>query len=129
MNRARQESGKLPKGNRARLNRKDKVNMRMKLGLFNVSSQPLLRVGAGNLPVTCGMKSIGKDCLPMDYPYIFMRRAGEPVITERKHTPKIHVYPLLSLTGDCLNQSARKGYAYDAENLAWQRSRHSSLRR
>mgnify|MGYP007090246671 CR=1 FL=1 len=70
--------------------------MRIILGLNLVSSQPLFSVGVGNLPETYGAnkvrkenllscyRNIGKGCLPVGYQY-HARRAGEPVLTERKH--------------------------------------------
>ena len=101
--------------------------MRMILGLNLASSQPLFRAGAGNLPETCGADGIREGFPLIRYQYD-ARRAGEPVSTERKHIPTIHTCLLLPLTGDCLNQNARKGYVAETENLARQRSIHSSLR-
>ena len=111
--------------------------MRINLGLNLVSSQPLFSVGVGNLPETYGANKVRKASLLTCY-----QNKGSPSgrlskkCTARRRTgvngtkayPTIHTYLLLPLTGDCLNQSAHKGYVADTENLAWQRSFHSSLR-
>lgn len=113
--------------------------MRINLGLNLVSSQPLFSVGIGNLPETYGAnrtrkeslltcyQNTGKGRLPVGYQKkcTARRRTG---VNGTKAYPTIHTYLLLPLTGDCLNQSAHKGYVADTENLAWQRSFHSSLR-
>lgn len=81
--------------------------MRMKLDLLNASSKPLFSVGVGNLPETYGENAVKEGC-PLTGYRSFSRQAGEPDLTERKHTPTIHIGLLLSQTGDCLNQSVRK---------------------
>ena len=78
--------------------------MRMKLDLLNASSKPLFSAGVGNLPETYGENAVKEGCPLTGYRF-FSRQAGEPVLTERKHTPTIHISLLLSQTGDCLNQS------------------------
>lgn len=104
--------------------------MRIILGLNLVSSQPLFSVGVGNLPETYGANRVRKVNLLTRYQQY---RKGLPFgrlskkCTARRRTgvngtkayPTIHTYLLLPLTGDCLNQSARKGYVADTENLAW----------
>ena len=73
------------------------------------------------------ISNAGNRCLPAGYQLsrTARRRTG---VNGTKAYPTIHTYLLLSLTGDCLNQNARKGYVADTENLAWQRSFHSSPR-
>ena len=101
--------------------------MRIKLDLLNVSSKPLLRVDTGNLSETCGMSNAENKCLSVGYQLTHTVR-WRTSSNGTKAYPTIHTYLLLPLTGDCLNQSAHKGYVADTENLAWQRSFHSSLR-
>lgn len=101
--------------------------MRIKLDLLNVSSKPLLRVDTGNLSETCGMSNAENKCLSVGYQLTHTVR-WRTSSNGTKAYPTIHTYLLLSLTGDCLNQNARKGYVADTENLAWQRSFHSSPR-
>ena len=87
--------------------------MRIILGLNLVSSQPLFSVGIGNLPETYGANKVRKESLLTCY-----QNAGKGRLPVRRRTgvngtkayPTIHTYLLLLLTGDCLNQSARKGY-------------------
>ena len=110
--------------------------MRINLGLNLVSSQPLFSVGVGNLPETYGANKVRKASLLTCYqntgkgrlPVGYQRNARRAGVNGTKAYPTIHTYLLLPLTGDCLNQSAHKGYVADTENLAWQRSFHSSLR-
>jgi len=81
----------------------------MKLDLLNVSSKPLFSVGIGNLPETYGEVLSKRVALWIGYQSA-SRQAGEPVWTERKHIPTIHICLLLSQTGDYLNQNVYKDY-------------------
>ena len=49
--------------------------------------------------------------------HAFCSRRRRTGVNGTKAYPTIHTYLLLSLTGDCLNQNARKGYVADTENL------------
>ena len=58
--------------------------------MYNVSSQPLFSVGAGNLPETCGAMLSERVSFRQVINY-FARRVGEPMSTERKRIPTIHI--------------------------------------
>ena len=58
--------------------------MRMKLSLLNVNSELLFSVDVGNLPETYGEVLTKRVALGTGYQHA-SRRAGEPVLKERKH--------------------------------------------
>lgn len=84
--------------------------MRIKLDLMNVSSKPLLRVDTGNLSETCGMSNAENKCLSVGYQLTHTVR-WRTSSNGTKAYPTIHTSPLLSSTGDYLNQNAYNGYA------------------
>lgn len=50
--------------------------------------------------ITSGLRVMGCQ--------IFIRQAGEPVLTKQKHIPTIRIYLFIALTGDCLSWKAQR---------------------